>query len=117
MAHSELPLIVVWERIAGEVLDRTRQFPKSVRFTFASRIDSLALDVLEGLVDARFARGTAKAAALGAVDARLTRLRVLLRLSHARAYLSHSGYEHLSRGIDEAGRMLGGWRRQQAALP
>ena len=49
-------LVVHWERSLGDLLDRTASFPKSVRFTFASRIDGLALDILEALVRARWVR-------------------------------------------------------------
>jgi hypothetical protein len=38
-------------------------------------------------------------------------LRILLRLCNDMRYLDHKGYEHAARRIDEAGRMLGGWRR------
>lgn len=44
------------------------------------------------------------------VDAGLDRLRVLLRLSHARRYLDEKAYQSLSRETDQVGRMLGGWR-------
>ena len=104
-----------WERVVGDLLDRTARFPKAVRFTFAARIENLALDVLEELVEARYARGSAKAEALRRADGRLARLRVLVRLAHGRRHLDHRGYEHVSRGVDEAGRMIGGWRASQGA--
>ncbi len=82
-----------------------------MRFTFSTRIENLALDVLEDIVEARYASGAAKTAALRRADGRLARLRVLIRLAHERRYLDHHGYEYVSRGMDEAGRMLGGWLR------
>jgi hypothetical protein len=115
MGADPLPLFVLWEKVVGELLDRTLKFPKSVRFTFSGRIDNLALDVLEKVVEARYASGADKRAALAMVDLRLTQLRVLLRLCHDRRYLDRRGYEHVMRQIDEAGRMVGGWRKQQAA--
>ena len=112
MAMAEPPVLIArWEQIVGDLLDRTAKFPKVVRFTFASRIENLALDVLEEIVDARFASGSAKQEALRRADSRLARLRVLVRLAHDRRYLDHRGYEHVSRQVDEAGRMLGGWRK------
>ena len=71
-------LVVQWERTLAAVLDRTAQFPKSERHTFAARVDGRALDVLEALVQARWAS---------------------------------------RREMDEAGRMLGGWRRSLVATP
>ena len=114
MATDELPLYTHWEQVLGDLLDRTMKFPKSVRFTLAGRMDNLALDILEHIVEARYSSGRRKAEVLQRADLALARLRALVRLSHARRHLDHRGYEHVSRGLDEAGRMLGGWRRQQA---
>ncbi len=115
MKTDELPLFVHWEKTAGEILDRTQKFPKSVRFTFSSRIDNLVLNILESVVEACYSPRAEKLASLRAADLALAKLRVMLRLSHGRRYLDSRGYEYLMRGIDEAGRMLGGWRKQQAA--
>ncbi len=57
MKTDELPLFVHWEKTAGEILDRTQKFPKSVRFTFSSRIDNLVLDILESVVEACYSMG------------------------------------------------------------
>ena len=112
---DELPLFAHWEKVLGDLLDRTAKFPKHARFTFTTRVDNLALDVLEALVETRFAAGGRKAGLLREADVKLAKLRVLLRLCQARRFLPGHGYEHVMRGIDEAGRMVGGWRRQQAA--
>lgn len=107
----EVPVILVrWEATLGELLDRTLRFPKAVRFTFASRIDNLGLDLLDQLVQARWAQPAHKAVHLREADLCLARLRALLRLCHQRRYLDTRGYEHLARELDEVGRQLGGWR-------
>jgi hypothetical protein len=112
MAMVDAPaLLTRWEQVVGDLLDRTAKFPKTVRFTFATRIEGLALDILEEIVEARYAEGSAKHAALRRADARLARLRVLVRLAHDRRYLDHRGYEYVSRNVDEESRMLGGWRK------
>ena len=105
-------MVVAWEQLVGELLDRTARFPKVVRGTFAMRLENLALDVLEELVEARYASGHRKREALARADSTLARLRVLLRLAYERRFVDHRGYEFLARAIDESGRMLGGWRRQ-----
>ena len=114
MGDELLPLQLHWERTLGDLLDRTRQFPKAVRFTFSTRIDNLALDVIERLAEARYADLDAKRRLLAETDAALARLRVLLRLACDRSYLDRRGFEHVMRSVDEAGRMLGGWRREVA---
>ena len=105
-------LLVHWEETVGLVLDKTSRFPKSARFTFASRIDALVLDILAALVRARWATRGDTGPLLAAADGHLAVLRVLLRLSHERRLLARPGFEHLVRRLDEAGRMLGGWRQQ-----
>jgi hypothetical protein len=39
MPPSELPLFTHWETTLHDLLARTRKFPKSVRLTFANRIE------------------------------------------------------------------------------
>ena len=109
----ELPVFAAWVRFLDWLLGTTEGFPKRVRFTFSSRIDALALDVLEDLVEARYTRG--KTAILRRANLRLEKLRVLLRLCHGRRFLAHGAWEHAAREIDEVGRMVGGWLKQQEA--
>lgn len=111
MPADEPALLVLWERVVGDLLDRTARFPKAVRFTFASRIDNLALDILEQLAEARWAPLDRRRELLLRADLCLVRLGVLLRLAHDRRYLDTGGFEHVVRATDEAGRMLGGWRK------
>jgi len=107
----DLPIFVHWVDFLDWLLAKTGGFPKSARFTFANRIDNLALDVLEDIIEARYTRE--KVAILQRANLRLEKIRVLIRLCHRRRYLAHAGYEHAARQIDEAGRMLGGWIKQQ----
>lgn len=104
-------MLVFMESLVGEILDRTQRFPKSARFTFASRIDGLALDVLMRLVEARYRRPRAEL--LRAANLGLEQLRVLLRLAHERRHLDSRSFELLASRVDEGGRMLGGWLRHE----
>ena len=108
---EDLPVFVRWMDVMKWLLPTTEKFPKRVRFTFSNRIDNLALDVVEDLVEARYARR--KTDRLRAVNLKLERLRVLLRLCHETQLLPHKSYEFAMRSIDEVGRMVGGWIRQQ----
>ena len=108
------PIVALWEKVVADLLDRTQRFPKSVRFTFAGRIDNLALDVLERLVEARWSAGRTKQDALRSADLDLAKLRLLLRICCDRRHLDRRGWEHVSRQLDEVGRMLGGWRAHAA---
>jgi len=108
--NEELPVLVLWQKVIGEILDRTGKFPKAVRFTFSTRIDSLALDILDDIVSARFLARDEKVRVLRHADLCLARLMALFRLCHERRLISDGGYEHLSRRLIEVGSMLGGWR-------
>lgn len=108
---GELPVFVKWMEFLEWLLATTNKFPQKTRFSFGQRIEGLALDVVEDLVEARYSRD--KRALLKRANLRLEKLRVLLRLSHRMHYLSHEGYEYAARAINESGRMLGGWIKQQ----
>ena len=108
---DELPIFTHWLQFLEWLLPATEKFPRRVRFTFADRINTLALDIAEDLVEARYSRD--KQAILRRANLRLEKLRVLLRLCHRLRYLPHAGYEHAARSINEVGRMLGGWIKEQ----
>ena len=107
----EVTLFPLWVDALKEILSRTDRFPKKVRFTFSSRIDNLALDVLEGVVEARYGRH--KTDILRRMNLQLEKLRVLLGICHDLGHLDHKGYEQVSRRIDDAGRMVGGWLKER----
>ena len=106
-------IFVAWHDFLVWLLPTTAKLPKHVRFTLVNRIDNLALDIAEDLVEARYSRS--KGAALVRVNLRLERLRILLRVCNAVGYLPHAAHEHASRRVNAVGAMLGGWRKQQAA--
>ena len=110
---QDLPLFDFWTRVLAWLLARTEKFPKSIRFTLSTRIDNLALDVLEGIVEARYSRN--KVARLSRINTDLEKLRVLLRICHDHGHLDHRAYEHASLQLWEAGKMVGGWLKQQRA--
>lgn len=109
--EDELPIFIQWMEFLEWLLPATAKFPRKIRHTFSERIEALALDVAEDLIEARYSSD--KRALLKRINLKLEKLRVLLRLSHTLQYLPHNGYEHAARSINEAGRMLGGWIKQQ----
>lgn len=100
-----------WERFVGWLLQRTEKFPKRVAFTFRTRIDGLALDVVERLVEARYQRD--RQGTLSRINLDLEKLRLLLRLAHDQRVLDPKALAYACGEIDQAGRMVGGWLRQQ----
>lgn len=109
---SDVPIIFVkWMEFLTWLLPVTEKFPKRIRFTLANRIENLALDMVEDLVEARYTHK--KHAILRRANLRLEKLRVLLRISKEQQHLSYKSYEHAIREMNEVGRMLGGWIKQQ----
>ncbi len=109
--NRELPVFVKWMDFLEWLLPVTERFPKRVRFTFSDRINHLSLDVVEDLVEACYARD--KRSILQRANLRLEKIRVLLRLSNRMQYLDYRRYEFAMKGINEVGKMLGGWLKQQ----
>lgn len=111
MHHSPVVLFAFWESFLLNLLSRTSKFRKDLRFTLTQRIDNTALDVMELLIEARWQKD--KKRQLELISTYIDKLRILLRLALRLGALDKGGYEHLIRGLDEAGRMVGGWIKQQ----
>ncbi len=109
--EKELSILIKWMEFLKWLLSTTEKFPKRVRFTFADRINNLALDMVEDLTEAQYTHQ--KRAVLQRVNLRLEKLRILLRISCEQKYLSYKAYEHAMRSVNEVGKMLGGWIKQQ----
>ncbi len=85
---DEPVIFVKWMEFLKWLLPVTAKFPKRVRFTLANRIDNLALDLVEELVDAQYTRD--KQGALKQANLRLEKLRMLMRISCEQHYLSQA---------------------------
>ncbi len=113
MTDDELPLYVAWSEFLKWLLGRTEKFPRRVRLSVSNRLECLALDMLEDIVEARYTRE--RRAILKRMNLRLDKLRVLLRLCHERGFLAHEGYEYGFRQLSDVGAMVGGWYRAEGA--
>lgn len=94
------------------LLPRTEKFPRSQRFVVTKRLQDAALDFQETIFWANSADGRGRLNYLRAADVHLDKLRLYLRLAHDFGWLSSGQYAHVSRMVDEIGRLLGGWIRQ-----
>ncbi len=106
----EVPVVFShWEAFLGWLLDRTQKLPRRLRFTFTTRIDNLALDVFELLVEARYTKQ--RGPMLRRINLNLEKLRLLLRLVHDQGHFDRRAFAHAIAEIDTVGRMVGGWLR------
>ena len=111
MSHEDLPIFVRWYKFLGWLLDTTVKFPKRVRFTFSSRLDNLALDILEKLIEAAYSRN--KIPILKKTNLEVEKMRILFRVCHEQGYLSTRSYEYGIKELYDVGRMLGGWIKER----
>ncbi len=109
--EEDLPIFIKWTEFIEWLFPHTEKFPKRARFTLALRLENLALDIIEDLVEARYTRD--KKAILRGINLRLEKMRILLRLAHGFRYLSTQSYEFAVRSLNQVGSMIGGWIKQQ----
>lgn len=91
------------------------KFARGQRFLLGDRIETAALDVLEGLIEATYAREAR--GILARVNLLLEMLRHLVRLAKVLHYLDPHRYEFGARATDEIGRLVGGWMKSGRADP
>jgi len=84
-----------------------KQFPRHQRYILAARIDSCMIEIMELIITANLRYH--KKTTLNELDIKLALLRHLIRLAMQREYLTIRRYEIWTRGIDEVGRIVGGW--------
>ena len=102
-----------WYRTLDWILVAVERFPKSARFSLASRIADLALDAMELIIEAIYTQE--RGHILDQLNLYMEKLRVLFRIAHHRRYLSNAQYEFIAKAVNEAGRMAGGWRKHADA--
>ena len=105
------PLFVKWVDFLKWLLNTTEKFPKKIRFTFTTRIDNMALNILEYIIVCRYDRD-ARHTCLKRINLYLEKLRVLLRICNELDYLSNRQYQYAVLQINESGKMVGGWLKE-----
>jgi len=104
---NNFPLFKKWYTISNWILETIEKYPKSARFIFSDRIANLTLDTLELITEAVYQKN--KSEVLNKISINLEKIRVLMRMSMDKRYISEKQYEFISREINEAGKMTGGW--------
>jgi hypothetical protein len=81
------------------------------RFGIGARIDTLLLDLLETLRKASFVDLANKPSLLGQAIGIADSLRFFLQIAWENKLMANKQYEELAAGVEEIGRMAGGWRK------
>lgn len=93
------------------MFNHTAKFPKSSRFSISVRIENQLLSLLEKITEAN--RLNNKLPKLREADNIIEHLRILVRISKDMKFIDITSYEFASRSLNEIGRLLGGWIKQQ----
>src|SRR5262249_45721973 len=89
------------------------KFPRDKKFTLGDRIQGLALDILEALIEATYTRDRVQH--LRRANLGIEKLRFLLRLAADLKVLDVRRYEFAARSLDETGRSVGAWAKAHNA--
>ena len=104
------PALESFYRFLLWLVPTVEKFPRSQKFLLGDRLQATALDALEGLIEATYAREPGRV--LARVNLNLEKLRVLFRLALDLRLLDTRRYEFAVRILDETGRLVGGWLKK-----
>jgi len=107
--QNEMIILTKAYGLIGWLLPKTEKFPRHYRSSVTQRMIDAALRYVEQLYQAQAFHGRLRRQALTEADAVLNQLRFYLRLALDWQWLSLGQYEHVSRLVEENGRLLGGW--------
>ena len=110
--NNELPIISQTYDLALWIVNHTAAFPRKFRFGIGARIETALYDLLESLLEARYARD--KSQAIDRANLASERLRFLMRMAKDLACLTIRQYGYFSERITGIGAMIGGWRKMAA---
>ena len=91
------------------------QFPRSQRFLLGDRLQGLALDLLEALVEAQYRK--APRAELQRANLLLEKQRLLWRVAYNLRHADVRRYARAAREVNEIGRRIGAWLKKLGGSP
>ena len=111
---GELPVITKTYDLLQWTIGRVEKFPRSHRFTLGTRLQSKLHDLLDLLIESRFAQE--KSDLLHRCSVTVEQIRMSFRLACELRILAVNSHEYACRHLLEIGRQIGGWRRQQEQI-
>jgi hypothetical protein len=111
---SELPIIEKTYDLIKWYVPIINRLPRDHRFTLGERMLNGLYDLLEGLIQARYAKS--KLAKLESLNSRLDILRYQTRILMDFELMEIPRYEYAGKLINAIGTDLGGWMKQQKAI-
>jgi hypothetical protein len=105
--HEEMVVITKTYDLILWSCRHTGKFPRNHRFVLGERIERHLYELLETLIQARYTRQ--RQALLERANLLLEILRFQMRLAKDLQCLKVDSYAFATKGIDEIGKLLGGW--------
>ncbi len=105
----ESPIFTRSYELLQWLLPVTVKFPRQHRFVLARALQKTAFELHENLIEA--AKNKEPLSFLREADVSLTKLRFYLRLCRDLELLKLGQYEHVSRMVNEVGKLLGAWMK------
>ena len=106
-----LPVIERAKEVYRAWIPMRRDIPREERFGVGAKIDSLFLETFETLRRATYANGKAKIDLLQQAIENIDSLRFFVQLAWELSLLTNTRYSTLGEGVENIGRMVGGWRK------
>ncbi len=107
---SEIKILPLLYDLILWYVQKINLYPKKFKYSLGERIVSCFLDLLERVIEARYASGK-KSHFLRQANLQLEKLRYLVRLSKDLQCITIKDYEYVIRQTTEIGRMIGGWEK------
>jgi hypothetical protein len=108
-----IPVVLKLKDVYGIWQSYLPHFSKQARHTLGKRIDDTCLNAIEYSFLASYSQKSEKVILIDRAISRLDLIKILLLLAWESKFLDTKKYTHISSSLEEVGRMLGAWKRQQ----
>jgi hypothetical protein len=100
-----------WYKFTNWTINKMDVLPKRKRFTISDRIENTTLEILEDTVYTIYQKDRLQV--LNAINIKLTVLMTMWRICFDNKWISIKNYEFISEQINEFGRIVGGWIKNE----
>lgn len=108
-----VPVVLKLKDVYGLWQSYLPHFAKHARHTLGKRIDDTCLNAIEYSFLASYSQKAEKILLIDRAVSRVDLVKILFLLSWESKFLDTKKYTQISSALEEAGRMLGAWKRQQ----
>ena len=108
-----VPVVLKLKDVYGIWQSYLPHFSKQARHTLGKRIDDTCLNAIEYSFLASYSKNSEKIILIDRAISRVDLVKILLLLAWESKFLDTKKYTHISGVLEEVGRMLGAWKRQQ----